>query len=229
MLIEQPKGDLSVLLGTVPTYEPPQETEKNTIPKLPIENKHPYHIIVVAGQECPTPSGVPRGLGGVMKGMSVRVGHHKKKDKDKEENKKDEESDSSSSSDEEEQPARAASPLPPTPSGAKSQAQKGWSTMLDGMYLVSSEADDRLVLWTSYKIESSRQFSHRTPFASTTARYYLPRTSYTRTGKIIICPRDHSGGNTDCAYSPTSSAFTITPRVITATSFPITTTGNITT
>lgn len=70
-----------------------------------------------------------------MKGMSVRVGHHKKKDKDKEENKKDDESDSSSSSDEEEQPPRTASPLPPTPSGTKNQTQKGWSTMLDGMSL----------------------------------------------------------------------------------------------
>jgi hypothetical protein len=67
-----------------------------------------------------------------MKGMSVRVGHHKKKDKDKEADKKDDESDSSSSSDEEEQPPRTASPLPPTPSGTRNQAQKGWSTMLDG-------------------------------------------------------------------------------------------------
>ena len=66
-----------------------------------------------------------------MKGMSVRVGHHKKKDKDKEADKKDDESDSSSSS-EEEEPARTASPLPPTPSGQKNAAQKGWSSMLDG-------------------------------------------------------------------------------------------------
>jgi hypothetical protein len=130
-LIAQPKGDLSVLLGTVPTYEPPQEVDRDSIPQLPVEDKHPYHIIVVAGQECPTPSGVPRGLGGVMKGMSVRVGHNKKKDKDKETDKKDDESDSSSSS-EEDEAARTASPMPPTPSGQKNTAQKGWSTMLDG-------------------------------------------------------------------------------------------------
>lgn len=71
-----------------------------------------------------------------MKGMSVRVGHHKKKDKDKEADKKDDESDSSSSS-EEEEPARTASPLPPTPSGQKNAAQKGWSTMLDGEWFCS--------------------------------------------------------------------------------------------
>jgi hypothetical protein len=130
----QPKGDLTVLLGSVPTYEPPQEVDKDSLPHLPVENKHPYHIVVIAGQECPTPSGVPRGLGGVMKGMSIRVGHHKKKDKDKEADKEEEESDSSSSSDEEE-PPRSASPLPPTPSGSgsKNQSQKGWSTMLDGV------------------------------------------------------------------------------------------------
>ena len=67
-----------------------------------------------------------------MKGMSVRVGHHKKKDKTAEADKKDDESDSSSSSDEDEQPPRGVSPLPPTPSGAKITSQKGWSTMLDG-------------------------------------------------------------------------------------------------
>lgn len=133
MLIPQPKGDLAVLLGTVPTYEPPQDLDKDSLPQLPIEDKHPYHIVVIAGQECPTPSGVPRGLGGVMKGMSVRVGHKKKDKEDKEDKKEDESSSSSSEDDEPEQPPRNVSPMPPTPTtGLKTQTQKGWSTMLDG-------------------------------------------------------------------------------------------------
>jgi hypothetical protein len=66
----QPKGDLSVLLGDVPAYEPSIARDAVAgLPKLPIENVHPYHVVVFAAQECPTPSGVPRGLGGVMKGV----------------------------------------------------------------------------------------------------------------------------------------------------------------
>lgn len=68
----QPKGDLSVLLGDVPPYEAPEKTDE--LCDLPVENKHPYHIVVVAAQECPTPSGVPRGLGaGLRKGVIPKV------------------------------------------------------------------------------------------------------------------------------------------------------------
>ncbi|KAL1411235.1 hypothetical protein Q8F55_002186 [Vanrija albida] len=67
-----PKGDLAVLLGDVPPYEPPPETDGG-VPRLPLENKHPYHVVVFAAQECPTPSGVPRGLGGgVLKGAGLQ-------------------------------------------------------------------------------------------------------------------------------------------------------------
>ncbi|EJT46292.1 hypothetical protein A1Q1_05121 [Trichosporon asahii var. asahii CBS 2479] len=66
-------GDLSVLLGHVPPYEAPEKTDE--LCELPVENKHPYHIVVVAAQECPTPSGVPRGLGaGLRKGVIPKVG-----------------------------------------------------------------------------------------------------------------------------------------------------------
>ncbi|WVQ78224.1 hypothetical protein IAT38_000307 [Cryptococcus sp. DSM 104549] len=80
-----PKGDLSVLLGHVPPYEH-QSPSSSGVPALPTENAHPYHIVVVAGQECPTPSGAPRGLGGgLMKGVTLR---HKKEGKDKDKEKK---------------------------------------------------------------------------------------------------------------------------------------------
>ncbi|WVQ71467.1 hypothetical protein IAR50_001005 [Cryptococcus sp. DSM 104548] len=86
-----PKGDLSVLLGKVPPYKAQPATAD--LPQLPVENAHPYHIIVVAGQECPTPSGAPRGIGGgLMKGMSLRNKREsKEKEKlDKDDNERDE-------------------------------------------------------------------------------------------------------------------------------------------
>ncbi|WVQ70227.1 uncharacterized protein L199_008453 [Kwoniella botswanensis] len=79
-----PKGDLSVLFGQIPPYQP--ETPTDEIPKLPVENAHPYHVVVVAGQECPTLSGAPRGLGGgLVKGVTLR--HRKEKDIAKEKEK----------------------------------------------------------------------------------------------------------------------------------------------
>nr|XP_019013431.1 uncharacterized protein I206_01498 [Kwoniella pini CBS 10737]OCF52212.1 hypothetical protein I206_01498 [Kwoniella pini CBS 10737] len=81
-----PKGDLSVLFGQIPPYQP--ETPTGTIPKLPVENVHPYHIVVVAGQECPTLSGAPRGLGGgLVKGVTLRHKKDKEKEKDREKEK----------------------------------------------------------------------------------------------------------------------------------------------
>jgi hypothetical protein len=85
VLTFQPKGDLSVLLGSVPEYSP-LETDDG-FPTVPITDAHPYHIVVVAGQECPTESGVPRGLGGgVIRGMKLGQQNRKDKkaDKDKE-------------------------------------------------------------------------------------------------------------------------------------------------
>ncbi|WWD01539.1 hypothetical protein V866_008484 [Kwoniella sp. B9012] len=79
-----PKGDLSVLFGQIPPYQ--AETPTDEIPKLPVENAHPYHIVVVAGQECPTLSGAPRGLGGgLVKGVTLR--HRKDKEIAKEKEK----------------------------------------------------------------------------------------------------------------------------------------------
>lgn len=70
-----PKGDLEELLGAVPPYIPCESEDKLRIPGLSQDDKHPYHLIVVAGQECPTVSGIPRGIGASFK--------HKEKDKHK--------------------------------------------------------------------------------------------------------------------------------------------------
>ncbi|WRT67003.1 uncharacterized protein IL334_003969 [Kwoniella shivajii] len=79
-----PKGDLSVLFGQIPPYQSQSPNEQ--IPELPVENGHPYHIVVIAGQECPTLSGAPRGLGGgLVKGVTLR--HRKEKEKEKEKDK----------------------------------------------------------------------------------------------------------------------------------------------
>lgn len=155
-----PKGDLTVLLGEVPTYTGGSPT--GGLPILPVEDKHPYHIVVVAAQECPTDSGVPRGLGGgIMKGVSGRVGHRKEKEKEKEKEKWTHDKDGEEKPDkgpagesvmetvaekvlpptpkpfnldgDEVETSRAASPSLSSPHTTYSgKGTKGWSTMLDG-------------------------------------------------------------------------------------------------
>lgn len=81
-----PKGDLATLLGEVTPYHPPD----HLITSFPSFDStdgdhHPYHLIVVAAQECPSASGVPRGLAaGVAKGM---IGGLKEKERLKEKGK----------------------------------------------------------------------------------------------------------------------------------------------
>ncbi|CDZ97202.1 Inositol polyphosphate 5-phosphatase and related proteins [Phaffia rhodozyma] len=64
-----PKGDLAPLLGRVPPYSHigSEDTADGKLPKLPLNDEHPYHLIVIAGQECPTPSGIPMGLAAGVK------------------------------------------------------------------------------------------------------------------------------------------------------------------
>ncbi|OBZ72330.1 inositol polyphosphate 5-phosphatase [Grifola frondosa] len=71
-----PKGDLEELLGVIPTqgFDPPDA--RPGPPSFPAEAAHPYHIVIVAGQECPSVSGIPMALGAGFK--------LKDKDKDKE-------------------------------------------------------------------------------------------------------------------------------------------------
>ncbi|KAI5115634.1 hypothetical protein M0805_008636 [Coniferiporia weirii] len=72
-----PKGNLEDLLGAVPAYVPCpiDEQDKFRIPNMTSEDCHPYHLVVVAGQECPTVSGIPLGLGASFR--------HKDKEKHK--------------------------------------------------------------------------------------------------------------------------------------------------
>ncbi|WVO12758.1 hypothetical protein L204_100366 [Cryptococcus depauperatus] len=134
-----PKGDLSVLLGKIPPYEPESPIE-GELPDLPIGNSHPYHIIVIAGQECPTPSGAPRGLGGgIIKGVNLR-NRREAKEKEKDGEKDDAGHRSPCVNEEEDERMRPSSPTalqspfvykhtPPT---------KGWSQMLDDYLCVPS-------------------------------------------------------------------------------------------
>ncbi|KAJ7650437.1 inositol polyphosphate phosphatase [Roridomyces roridus] len=61
-----PKGDLEELLGKVPCYVAP-EVPATLFPQLPPGDTHPYHLVIVAGQECPSLSGIPMGLGAGFK------------------------------------------------------------------------------------------------------------------------------------------------------------------
>ena len=69
-------------MGSVPLHihrTPDGEGDKMNIPGLSTEDIHPYHIIVVGGQECPTLSGIPLGLAANFKHKDARD-----RDKDKE-------------------------------------------------------------------------------------------------------------------------------------------------
>ncbi|KAK0449959.1 inositol polyphosphate phosphatase [Armillaria borealis] len=72
-----PKGDLEGLLGKIPLYTPNTPSSTDSFPVLPADDTHPYHLVVVAGQECPSMSGMPMGLGAGFKLIE-------KDDKDKE-------------------------------------------------------------------------------------------------------------------------------------------------
>ncbi|KAI0090185.1 Endonuclease/exonuclease/phosphatase [Irpex rosettiformis] len=61
-----PKGDLQDLLGVV-SDDPAGQTEPGSLPAFPLDDSHPYHLIIVAGQECPSLSGIPMGIGAGFK------------------------------------------------------------------------------------------------------------------------------------------------------------------
>lgn len=64
-----PKGDLTELLGSLPSHiSIPVSPDKDVgPPMLPLDDEHPYHIVVIAGQECPSASGIPMALGAGFK------------------------------------------------------------------------------------------------------------------------------------------------------------------
>lgn len=83
-----PKGDLTELFGQVPPYEA-SERLSEYLPDFGTEDGHPYHIIVVANQETPTQSGVPRGLGGgLTKGLASQRDKEKLKERGKQQGQK---------------------------------------------------------------------------------------------------------------------------------------------
>ncbi|KAI6037672.1 hypothetical protein EDC04DRAFT_2868621 [Pisolithus marmoratus] len=59
-----PKGDLEELLGAVASYDDHKQASlgPSAFPQLSTDPVHPYHLIVIAGQECPSSSGIPMGL-----------------------------------------------------------------------------------------------------------------------------------------------------------------------
>ncbi|KAJ7158921.1 inositol polyphosphate phosphatase [Mycena filopes] len=61
-----PKGDLEELLGHVPSYKG-LDIPPGSFPELPADDGHPYHYVVIAGQECPSMLGIPMGLGAGFK------------------------------------------------------------------------------------------------------------------------------------------------------------------
>ena len=72
------------ILGSVPIYTPrtfQNDEERLALPALTLDETHPYHILVIAGQECPTLSGIPMGLAANFKHWDLR---EREKEKHKE-------------------------------------------------------------------------------------------------------------------------------------------------
>lgn len=76
-----PKGEIEELLGKVPVYSGPT-VQPGAFPYLLHDGNHPYHLVVVAGQECPTPSGIPMGLTAGFKILDKDRDKSKEFDKD---------------------------------------------------------------------------------------------------------------------------------------------------
>ncbi|KIY68852.1 DNase I-like protein [Cylindrobasidium torrendii FP15055 ss-10] len=66
-----PKGNIEELFGKVPFYTPPHEPP-TSFPEFPNGEAHPYHLVVVAGQECPSLSGIPMGIGAGFKLLDTK-------------------------------------------------------------------------------------------------------------------------------------------------------------
>ncbi|TIB64181.1 hypothetical protein E3P77_03219 [Wallemia ichthyophaga] len=69
------KGDLEVLLGHVPPFVPNSSSNPHPdrLPQLDCDDAHPYHLVVVAGQECPTTSNIlPRGFSVALRDKNKR-------------------------------------------------------------------------------------------------------------------------------------------------------------
>jgi len=124
-----PKGDLTELLGSLldQASATTQVQDPSGLTTLPADARHPYHIVVVAGQECPTATGLPLGLGAGFKLKDlVVVEKDKDKGKDKESKKgveheqKDAESEHGSS-----RVPALAEPTTPQPSFAMPAAVEG--------------------------------------------------------------------------------------------------------
>ncbi|KAF9007658.1 Endonuclease/exonuclease/phosphatase [Cyathus striatus] len=57
-----PKGNLEELFGRVPIYTNTSASD-GEMPRFAADDSHPYHFVVIAGQECPSQSGLPLGFG----------------------------------------------------------------------------------------------------------------------------------------------------------------------
>ncbi|KAJ3556613.1 hypothetical protein NM688_g1926 [Phlebia brevispora] len=73
-----PKGDLEDILG--PVYDHEDQSSPGVLPDLPLNAQHPYHLVVVAGQECPSVSGIPMALGAGFKLKDKERDKSKEKD-----------------------------------------------------------------------------------------------------------------------------------------------------
>ncbi|BEI85341.1 hypothetical protein CcaverHIS002_0507420 [Cutaneotrichosporon cavernicola] len=69
----EPFKDRDAIKVKIITWNMADSIPKGDLSNSPLEDVHPYHIVVFAAQECPSASGMPRGLGGsLMKGVGLQ-------------------------------------------------------------------------------------------------------------------------------------------------------------
>ncbi|KAG8745137.1 hypothetical protein FRC10_008748 [Ceratobasidium sp. 414] len=131
-----PKGNLDALLGDVPPLNSPDGPNPSASNFELGDSTHPYHIIVVAGQECPTGL-LPMGMGAVKMERSKDKEKTKlKKDKDPTEEPKVKLAKPRRSEEDEYQPladtpSTPFQPSTPSLAGASLPHTSGWSAALE--------------------------------------------------------------------------------------------------
>lgn len=146
-----PKGDLEELLGKVPAYNS-LNTIEGQFPVFSDDDAHPYHLVVVAGQECPTLSGIPMGLAAGFRWHEKEKERLKEKEKEKDkegEKDKDKGVDRSKSRKEKEDASREHDP-------------SGWTAMCED-WLCNSGGGARMPNPTVATVSAPKPLVRRTP------------------------------------------------------------------
>ncbi|KAF8072118.1 inositol polyphosphate phosphatase [Lyophyllum atratum] len=158
-----PKGDLEELLGKVPLWSSTSADPSGVIPEFPVEAGHPYHLVVVAGQECPSLSGIPMGLGAGFKLIDKDREKDKSRDREKEKaRERDTEYDKPRSRHKDKE-RDEASRTRKSPEEVQHEALSGWTSMMEDWLCQGSGSGLRTASPTVADVGSPKPLTPRPP------------------------------------------------------------------